>query len=237
MTAPDRVSTGCPPVDTLLDGGLEVGSITQVYGPPASGKTNLALSAAVAVAADGGRALYIDAEGISPERLAQLARGRGDKPAITDRIIVREVHDFDEQRTATREAADVAPNLRLIVVDSLTGFYRLERGREDREAADALRAVTRQVTHLLSLARKHALAVLVTNQVFMDPEADRIRPLGGNSLGHWSGAVVRLDRFRGGNRRATREQHRSLPAGETVMFRITDTALQSAEGVGGEPTL
>lgn len=231
VTEPTRLPTGCGPVDALLEGGLEVGAITQVYGPPAAGKTNLALAAAVETAANGGRVLCIDAEGLSPERLSQLVESRSDVETtsdVTDRIVIRDVHDFSEQRAAIKEAAEVAEELSLIIVDSLTGFYRLERGQEE-ENGDALRSVTRQVTHLLALARKHDLAVLVTNQVFMDPEADRIRPLGGNSLGHWSGAVVRLDRFRGGNRRATLEQHRSLPAGDTATFRITDTGLRPAE--------
>lgn len=234
MTGPTRLPTGCDPVDDLLDGGMEVGTITQVYGPPAAGKTNLALTAAVETAARGQRVLYIDAEGISPERLSQLVSGRvgpDDHNEVTDRIIVKDVHSFDEQRESIRDASSLAPDFGLIIVDSLTGYYRLERGQDSTEG-DALRAVTRQVTHLLSVARKHDLAILVTNQVFMDPDADRVRPLGGNTLGHWSGTVLRLDRFRGGNRRVTLEQHRSRPAGETTAFRITDDRLVAAEGIG-----
>ena len=50
----ERISTGCAPLDELLGGGIERGTVTQLYGPPAAGKTNVALSAAVQVAADGG---------------------------------------------------------------------------------------------------------------------------------------------------------------------------------------
>jgi len=88
------------------------------------------------------------------------------------------------------------------------------------------------VTHLLSLARKHDLAVVVTNQVFTDPEGDRSRALGGHTLDHWTGTVLRLDRFRGGNRRATLEKHRSKPAGETATFRITGEGLAVGEETG-----
>lgn len=231
MTAPTRLPTGCEPIDTLLHGGLEIGAISQVYGPPAAGKTNLVLATAVETAATGGRVLFIDAEGLSPDRLSQFVNGRpalSEPSTVTDRIVIHDVHDFQEQREAIKDAETVADELDLIIVDSLTGFYRLERG-EETEGGDALRSVTRQVTHLLALARRHGLAVFVTNQVFMDPEADRIRPLGGNSLGHWTGTMLRLDRFRGGNRRATLEQHRSLPAGDTATFQITDTGLEPAE--------
>ena len=46
----EPIATGCATVDELLGGGFERGAVTQLYGPPASGKTNLALAAAVEVA-------------------------------------------------------------------------------------------------------------------------------------------------------------------------------------------
>ena len=228
MTDPTRYSVGCSSVDALLGGGIETGTVTQVYGEPGAGKTNLALSMSVDVATAGGRTLFIDAEGISGTRLEQLIPERFDENPVTDRIVIRDVYDFDEQEQAIKEAEAVASDLDLIVVDSITGFYRLVRGTEAEEG-ETLRSVTNQVTHLLSIARKYELAVLITNQVFTDPEADRIRPLGGQTLQHWSGAVIRLDRFRGGNRRATLEKHRSLPAGESATFRITEAGLVPVE--------
>ena len=222
------VATGCPPLDDLLGGGLERGTVTQVYGPPAAGKTNLVLSAAVQVAAGGGTAVYVDTEGLSVDRFRQLVAAESDDvEAVTSRIVVSEAHDFAEQEEAVRDAADFASRADLIVLDSATGFYRLER--HDDDEGETLRRVGRQVTHLLSLARRHDLAAVVTNQVFTDPDGDRSRALGGHTLDHWTGTVLRLDRFRGGNRRATLEKHRSKPAGETATFRITADGLAAGE--------
>jgi DNA repair protein RadB len=228
----EPIATGCSTVDGLLDGGFERGAVTQLYGPPASGKTNLALAAAVEVAGRGDSVLYIDTEGLSIDRFEQLAAARAGEESVEDlgsRVIISEAHDFAEQEEAVRDAEELAPELGLIVLDSATGFYRLERTRE--ESGEALRRVARQVTHLLSLARKHELAVVITNQVFADPESesDRTRPLGGNTLTHWSGAVLRIERFRGGNRRVTLEKHRSKPAGDTARFRITETGLEGID--------
>ncbi|MFB6074511.1 MAG: DNA repair and recombination protein RadB [Haloarculaceae archaeon] len=228
----DHVSTGCVPIDDLLGGGFERGAVTQVYGPPAAGKTNLALSAAVDAAARGESSLFVDTEGLSADRMEQVADARASDTGETladlaGRIVISEALDFEEQREAVQDAADLAGEVSLIVLDSATGFYRLER--TERAEGEALRAVARQITHLLSLARKHDLAVAFTNQVFSDPESERTRALGGHTLNHWSGAIVRLERFRGGNRRATLEKHRSLPAGDTVQFRITDEGLAAGE--------
>ncbi len=237
----EPISTGCGPVDELLGGGFERGTVTQLYGPPAAGKTNLALSAAVETAVDGGTAVYIDTEGVSVDRFQQLLEaktGEGtsrdgeetdDVEAVASRIVIEDVLDFEEQAEAVRDAEEFAERAELIILDSATGFYRLER-TADGDEGEALRSVTRQVTHLLSLARKHDLAVVLTNQVFADPDSDRTRGLGGNTLEHWTGTVVRLERFRGGKRRATLEKHRSKAAGESVQFRITDTGLEGEDG-------
>lgn len=230
----ESIQTGCPPVDELLGGGFERGTVTQLYGPPAAGKTNIALTSAVETGANGGTAVYIDTEGVSVDRFQQLlsARVAGEESGqtvedVASRIIIEDALDFEEQEEAVRDAEEFAERADLIVLDSATGFYRLER-TGDSDGGEALRSVTRQVTHLLSLARKHDLAVVLTNQVFADPDSDRTRALGGNTLEHWTGVVVRVDRFRGGNRRATLEKHRSKAAGETAQFQITDTGLEGS---------
>ncbi|CQR53746.1 MULTISPECIES: DNA repair and recombination protein RadB [Haloferax] len=226
----ESVSTGCDALDDLLDGGFERGTVTQVYGPSAAGKTNVALSAAVRVAAAGGTVVYIDTEGLSVDRFQQLAEAVApeDVESVTSRLMISEAYDFEDQEQAVRDAEEFAASADLIVLDSATGFYRLERTAEG-DGGEALRRVARQVTHLLSLARKHDLAVVLTNQVYADPDTDRTRALGGHTLEHWTGTVVRLDRFRGGNRRATLEKHRAKPAGETATFKITDRGLSAAD--------
>ncbi|MDG5776696.1 DNA repair and recombination protein RadB [Haloarculaceae archaeon H-GB1-1] len=226
----EPISTGCDSIDDLLGGGFERGAVTQVYGPPAAGKTNLTLSAAVGLAAAGESALYLDTEDLSLDRMEQLAQSMAtDGTTVEDvasRIIISEVYSFDQQREAVKDAAEFAEQVDLIVLDSATGFYRLER--TEQEEGEALRDVARQITHLLSLARKHDLAVVFTNQVFSDPESDKTRALGGHTLNHWSGTILRLDRFRGGNRRATLENHRAKAAGDSARFKITNDGLDGA---------
>jgi DNA repair protein RadB len=227
------ISTGCSPLDDLLGGGLERGTVTQVYGPPAAGKTNVALSTSVAVAAQGGLVVYVDTEGLSLDRFEAVASAAADDAGVdletvTGNVVVKDALDFDEQAEAVQDVAEFAEQADLVVVDSVTGFYRLERGN-DVEGGDSLREVANQVTHLLGLARRHDLAVVVTNQVFSDPDSDRTRALGGHTLEHWTGTVVRIDRFRGGNRKATLEKHRAKPAGESVQLQITDDGIEAGD--------
>jgi DNA repair protein RadB len=228
----DPIPTGCGAIDDLLGGGFERGAVTQVYGPPAAGKTNVVLSAAMEAAAAGQSTLYIDTEGLSVDRMEQLASAHaGPDQSVDDlasRLIVSEALTFEEQREAVQDAAEFATEVDLVVLDSATGFYRLARTEQDE--GEALRAVARQITHLLSLARKHDIAVAFTNQVFTDPDSESTRALGGHTLDHWSAVILRLDRFRGGNRRTTLEKHHAREAGETGQFRITGSGLSETEG-------
>jgi DNA repair protein RadB len=225
------ISTGCSALDDLLGGGLERGTVTQVYGAPAAGKTNVALSASVAVAAAGGLVVYIDTEGLSLDRFEDVAtahaeRAGVDVETVTGNVVVKDALDFAEQAEAVQDVAEFAEQADLVVLDSATGFYRLERGN-DVEGGDSLREVANQVTHLLSLARRHDLAVCITNQVFTDPDSDRTRALGGHTLEHWTGTVLRVDRYRGGKRKATLEKHRAKPAGESIQFQITGSGIEA----------
>lgn len=223
----DRLSVGCQPLDALLDGGLDRGAVTQFYGPPAAGKTNIALSAAVNTAAAGQPVLYIDTEDLSPARLEQVASSV-DADDVLQRVHITEARDFETQKEAVESVESIDIDPALVILDSATGHYRLQQNLE-HEQGESLRTVASQIAHLLSIARRDDIAVLITNQVYTDPEADRIRPLGGHTLEHWSGTIVRLERFRGGNRRATVEKHRSQPAGDTARFRIVADGLEGVE--------
>lgn len=214
----DRVSTGCSSLDALLGGGWERGVVSQVYGPPGSGKTNVALQSAVGVADSGGGVVYIDTEGLSLERFRQIA---GDNyKEVAREFMVKEVYDFEEQASAVRDVENLASEVEFVVLDSATGLYRLERDEED---GPPLQRLTRQVTHLTGLARRYDLAVLLTNQVYtkMDEGVEEVRPLGGRMVQHWTKAIIELEIIGEGRRRAVLHKHRSRPTGERTRFSIT----------------
>ena len=58
----DRVPTGCKALDALSEGGLATGTITQLFGEKALGKSLLSFQAAYAAACQGASALIIDTE-------------------------------------------------------------------------------------------------------------------------------------------------------------------------------
>jgi RecA/RadA recombinase len=58
----EHLKTACSAVDALTDGGLATGTITQVFGEKALGKSIMAFQASCSVAASGGSAVILDTE-------------------------------------------------------------------------------------------------------------------------------------------------------------------------------
>ena len=58
----EHLRTDCFAVDSLTDGGLATGTITQIFGEKALGKSIISFQAACAVAAGGGSAVILDTE-------------------------------------------------------------------------------------------------------------------------------------------------------------------------------
>ncbi|MBP7143750.1 MAG: DNA repair and recombination protein RadB [Methanoculleus sp.] len=222
---PDRVSTGSRPLDDLLGGGLERRTITQIYGEPASGKSTFCLMAAVASLRAGNSIIYIDTEGFSVERFAQVAGGHAAE--FADRLYLFEPIDFAQQGAMIADTEtllrkkDGAP-VDLLVMDSMTALYRteLDLGRE------AVRRLSHHVIKLLGLAKKYDIPVLITNQIYVDVERDRVSGLGGTALEHISKAIVRLEK-RDSVRRAMLRKHRSRPEGISFDFVITEDGIRA----------
>lgn len=214
----EKRSTGNAALDTLIGGGLELRTITQFYGEPASGKSTLCLVAAVACLRAGHAVAWIDSEGFSTERFRQIAGDDTEK--IAEHFFLFEPVDFEHQGSMILEVEKVlkAHKPGLLVIDSATALYRtdLEKGR------DAMQALTRQMIHLLGYAKRYEIPVIITNQVYMDTVKNTFYGLGGTALEHISKVIVRLEKTETpGMRRARLVKHRSRPEGASLEYEIT----------------
>jgi DNA repair protein RadB len=217
-------TSGDPAFDTLLGGGFEPRTVTQLYGEPASGKSTICLVAAVAALRAGHTVIYIDTEGFSIERFRQIAGADTEK--IADRLFLFEPIDFEHQGMVIAEAEKILKTHkpRLLIMDSATALYRtdLEKGR------DALQILTKQMIFLLGYAKRYELPVIITNQVYMDTTRNTWFGLGGFALEHLSKVIVRLEKSeKDGQRRARLVKHRSRPEGASFEYEITETGIRS----------
>jgi len=219
------LTTGSVELDKLLEGGIETGSITEVFGEFRTGKTQLChtLCATCQMSIDSGgaegKAMYIDTEGsFRPERLKAIAERFGlDPNATLENVAIARAHNSEHQMELLKVAAAIMAQDRyaLLVVDSATALFRtdyLGRG-ELSERQMQMGQFLRQLTRL---AEEFGIAVFITNQVVANPDGmsfakDATKPIGGNIIAHAATTRLRLRKGRGDNRIMTVYDSPTLP--------------------------
>jgi len=217
----------------MLSGGIESGCLTLIYGEAGTGKTNLCLTLAKNLAQEGRKTIYVDSEGISLLRLRDIAGE--DQERVLKEVLISEVHSLDDQDRMIGKAIKLAegnPDVGLIVVDSMTMFYRL--ASKDDERAER-RVLAGQSAKLLTAARKLNLPVVATSQVYTDVETGMFEALGGNVLHHNAKTIIRIEKLGPGKRRAVIMKHRNLAEGRFGVFYLTDKGIE-AEPQSSRPT-
>lgn len=224
-----KLRSGSDVFDTFLNGGYESEVINTIYGSAGSGKTNLALLAALS-AANSGTVIYIDTEGgFSPERAMQLNPKRGKE--VLKNIVVLQPTTFDEQKDKFDKLEHVAKqqSAKLIVVDSISMLYRLALGSE--AAYETNKEMARQLGILRKISHDLKIPIILTNQVYADFDSPGdIRMVGGDLMKYFSKCIVKLSSVDSANRKAELVKHRSSP-NKTIFFEIAEDGIYEVEDV------
>jgi DNA repair protein RadB len=220
----DKISTGSKIMDALLEGGYETDAITTIYGPAGSGKTNLLLLAAVDAAQKGKKVIYIDTEGgFSIARLKQIM------PAyekILDKIMFLKPTTFEEQKQAFEKLKElVNSKIGLIIVDTISMLYRLERHNEDvKEINGDLGA---QICFLTEIARKKNIPSLIANHVYSPFDSkNKVNIVGGDIMKYGSKCLLELQLGENGMRKVILRKHRSIAGEKETKFKIIEKGIE-----------
>jgi len=213
------------PMASLM-GKVERGAITNFYGAPGTGKTNLCMLASIDCVNKGGRVIYVDTEGgFSLERLKQLTKEYED---VLKGVQIINPKSFKEQGNVIRALKERKADL--IVIDSLVSLYRLECANPAIETLEANRELSIQLSILSNIARDRELAVIVTSHVYKNWESKESYIVGGYTIKYWSKAIVFLEHTgKMGERKATIVKHRSLPEGRSVKFVLVNEGIKPTE--------
>ncbi|KAI8847110.1 hypothetical protein BC829DRAFT_444849 [Chytridium lagenaria] len=206
-------NTGSKELDKLLGGGIETGSITEIFGEFRTGEDSLPSQ----MGGGEGKCMYIDTEGtFRPERL----------------LAVAERYGMNGEEVLDNAAAMMADQrFSLLIVDSATGLYRTDYSGRG-ELSDRQRHLAKFLRILLRLADEFGVAVVITNQVVAQVDgaasmfnADPKKPIGGHVMAHSSTTRLSLRKGRGENRICKIYDSPCLPESE-AMFSI------NADGIG-----
>jgi DNA repair protein RadB len=214
------------PLQSLME-GIEHGALTNFYGAPGTGKTNLCILTALDVARNGGKVIFIDTEGgFSHERLSQL---HPEAEHVLKNLFIIEPKDFKEQGKVIRGLPE--SQMDMIVLDSAAALYRLEYSDPEKEALEANRELSKQMSILSNISREKNIPVIVTSHTYRNWDTDRNEIVGGDAIKYWAKTVIFLERTgKMAERTATIIKHRSIPEGKTVKFEITNDGIKPASG-------
>ncbi|XP_064601425.1 DNA repair protein RAD51 homolog 1 [Liolophura sinensis] len=235
-----QISTGSKELDKLLQGGIETGSITEIFGEFRTGKTQICHTLAVTcqlpidMGGGEGKALYVDTEGtFRPERLLAVSERYGLSGSdVLDNVAYARAYNSDHQSQLLIQAAAMMAESRyaLMIVDSATALYRTDYSGRGELSARQMH-LARFLRTLLRLADEFGVAVVITNQVVAQVDgaamfsADPKKPIGGNIIAHASTTRLYLRKGRGETRICKIYDSPCLPEAE-AMFAI------NADGIG-----
>jgi DNA repair protein RAD51 len=232
------ITTGSREVDKLLGGGIETGSITELFGEFRTGKTQLCHTLCVTcqlpMSQGGGEgmALYVDTENtFRPERLRAVAERFGlDPDDVLENVACARAFNTDHQQQLLVQASAMMSENRfaLVVVDSATALYRTDYQGRNELAARQMH-LGRFLRSLQSLAEEYGVAVVLSNQVVANVDgaaamyqADSKKPIGGHIMAHASTTRLSLRKGRGEQRIMKVYDSPCLPESEAIFGIYAD---------------
>jgi circadian clock protein KaiC len=128
------ISSGCPPLDELLGGGMDRGTTTLIMGPAGTGKSTLSMQYASSMAERGERGLIFTFDETRQTMLARAeALGLGLAPHIRSGLIqVQQVDpaEISPGEFAGRIQAGVEQGAKLVAIDTLNGYLNAMPGEQ-----------------------------------------------------------------------------------------------------------
>lgn len=238
------ITTGSQELDRLLGGGIETGSITEIFGEFRTGKSQLCHSLAVNcqlpidMGGAEGKCLYIDTEGtFRPERLIATAeRYKISGDSVLDNVACARAFNTDHQTKLLIDATAMMTESRyaLLIVDSATALYRTDYSGRGELSARQMH-LARFLRMLLRLADEFGVAVIITNQVVAQVDGaasmfggDQKKPIGGNIMAHASTTRLYLRKGRGETRICKIYDSPCLPESEAT-FAINSDGIGDAK--------
>ena len=190
-----------PDYNIFLDGGIEKGTITGIYGPAGSGKTLSCMLAALSPELKDKKIIYIDTEsGFYVDRFKQLSP---DYQQDLKRIIFFFPKSFEELRNISLNVERlVNDKVGLIIIDSISSFYRLEIAKKSDQKS--LNAEFVAMTRIFSeIAKKYGTPIIFTSQVYADMSSrDKVIPIGSFILKNRCRFLIELEKLDNNQRRA-----------------------------------
>ena len=204
------IKTGSQDLDNFLK---EYKEISLIYGPGGSGKTTLALLAAIEQATKNKKVIFIDTENsFSTERFTQLLDYKS--KSCLENILILNIKNFNIQHKHIKQLEEIK-NISLIIIDSITNYYR----RLYKSQPELAKAMIAKQMIILNKITKNNIPIIITSQVYSDMK-DNVIPLANSVLPRYSQTIIKLE-----------EKPRKIkiikPEKKEIRFEIINTGIKT----------
>jgi len=216
-----KISAGNKDIDIFLDGGYLNGEVNMIYGPATSGKTTFCLITALHFAKDN-KVIYIDTKNsFSIERIKQINQ---DYEKLLDNILIKMVNSFDEKEKLIEKLPEIIKKgkIKLVIIDVLNNYYRLELREENAKLINARMA--KQLINLTRIARDNNILVLVTNEVYEDLRERKATMVGGKMIRNWPKLLIQLRQKE--VREAVLEKPKTIESARIMAFKLLNEGIK-----------
>jgi len=180
------LSSRCKKLDKIINGGLRSKKISQIYGKNKTGKSLACLLFTYQCLRGGNECVYITSGSFPTQRFTQITGRNTDfsTEELVSNLLISETREFNEQKRAIDDAAKIISNEKrdvgLLVIDSITSFYRSEMDAE--KSIELKREMAKKLAVILGLSRRGDIPVLMTNEVYKDFDTGKEKLIGGRML-------------------------------------------------------
>lgn len=225
------VTTGIPSLDKVLEGGYTSGKQYLIYGEEKSGKTSLALQAAVNGALSAPKLIWIEgASDLHPSRLRVLDNLYG---GIGERIQVFSPRSHAEQvALVARLGFYLSRNPGMVVLDDFTYLYRVEASGRLEVDQPLFKDISFQLAFLKRIALEKKVPILVislSHDIMFGMHFSETRPVADRISTYWADVVLRTNRISNTDARMITVEKGAKVGSEAILFRVADSGIEPVQ--------
>lgn len=197
-----KMTTGSGELDSLID-GIQEGSFYLFYGdsiPLDALSHRLLINCILPIKEHGFESMGVCINNIdyyrakltlNPEKIANTAKAAGIDPKIVSKnLFIQTAYNSQHQIQIANEVTQLVndnPDIKLVVINDLTKFFKDSSGQNKPEKANAVKEV---ISIINRACAKNKVSIVVTGDANVSSKGIVPRPIGGTYLKHLANTIV-----------------------------------------------
>ena len=156
------IKSGITKIDDFLNGGFKGGFVTDIFGSPASGKTQLLFQICANAVMNNSQILFQDTKGeFRPERILEILKIYNNDEKLLENIKVSRITNTNEQIS---NLSKITSDFSLIVIDSITELFSFEYDKE-KQFLERNKLFMKYMHQLSDISIEKNIPIIVTNTI------------------------------------------------------------------------